>query len=73
MCYWTVCCKGAWPTIYAAISSDVQSGVYYGPDGAGERRGIPAPAKIAPQASDRENAARLWMISEELTQVKYRF
>ena len=65
--------EGAWPTIYAAISSDVQSGVYYDPDGAGERRGMPAPAKIAPQASDRENAARLWMISEELTQVKYRF
>ena len=65
--------EGAWPTIYAVTSDDVQSGVYYGPGGAGERRGIPAPAKIAPQASDRENAERLWTISEELTQVKYRF
>lgn len=65
--------EGAWPTIYAATSDDAQSGVYYGPEGTGERRGIPAPAKIAPHAADKENAARLWMISEELTQVKYGF
>lgn len=59
--------QGAWPILYAATSADVQSGVYYGPDGVGERKGNPAVAKIAPHASDRENGRMLWIKSEELT------
>lgn len=63
--------QGAWSIIYAATSDDVQSGFYYGPGGAGERKGVPAQAKIAPHASNRDNAERLWQIIEELVGVTY--
>ena len=58
---------GALPTLYAAVSPDVVQGGYYGPMGRGETRGPPGPARIAPQALDREVAARLWDESERLT------
>ncbi len=58
--------EGAWPLIYAATADDVKSGTYYGPSGAGERKGIPAKAKIASHASEIENGKRLWQMTEEL-------
>lgn len=58
--------EGAWPLIYAATSTDVQNGTYYGPGGAGERKGSPKQAKIAPHAADRGNAKRLWEMTEVL-------
>lgn len=63
--------QGAWPILYAATAPDVQSGGYYGPGGAGERRGIPAPAKIAPHALNRESAQKLWELTEELTGARF--
>lgn len=63
--------QGAWPILYAATSDSIKNGEYYGPGGAGERKGIPAPAKIAPHASDRENAKKLWEITEKLTGITY--
>jgi NAD(P)-dependent dehydrogenase (short-subunit alcohol dehydrogenase family) len=65
--------QGALPVLYAATSPDVVSGAYYGPDGFGELRGSPAPARIAPRARDREAAGRLWDTSERLTGVVYPF
>lgn len=63
--------EGALPIIYAAASPDAQSGVFYGPDGRGERKGSPAPASFAPYAADRKIAGRLWTASEKLTGVHY--
>lgn len=63
--------QGALPIIYAATSNDVNNGEYYGPNGQGERKGIPAPAQIAPHASDRDNAKKLWSMTEKLVGVVY--
>ncbi|MCD1261529.1 SDR family oxidoreductase [Paenibacillus athensensis] len=56
--------QGALPTLFAATSPAAQGGGYYGPDGYNEVRGYPAPARIAPQAEDRESARRLWETAE---------
>ena len=61
--------EGALPILFAATSPEAMAGGYYGPDGLGELRGLPAPAKIAPQALDRAVAERLWSVSEALTGV----
>ncbi len=61
--------EGALPTLYAATSPDAKGGAYYGPDGFYELRGAPREARIMPQASDKNAAARLWEISESLTHV----
>jgi NAD(P)-dependent dehydrogenase (short-subunit alcohol dehydrogenase family) len=64
--------EGALPTLYAATSSAVTGGGYYGPQGFQEMCGDEiGPAKIAPQAKDGAAAARLWDICEELSGVKF--
>jgi NAD(P)-dependent dehydrogenase (short-subunit alcohol dehydrogenase family) len=62
--------EGALPTLYAATSPDAKGGAYYGPDGFYELKGAPREARIMPQASNKNAAARLWEISEALTHVK---
>jgi NAD(P)-dependent dehydrogenase (short-subunit alcohol dehydrogenase family) len=59
--------QGALPTLYAATAPDAERGGYYGPDGLGEARGYPAPARVPAQAMDDAVAARLWTVSQELT------
>jgi hypothetical protein len=63
--------EGALPSLYAAMAPEARSGGYYGPSGWDERRGPPAPARIFPQALDRDAAARLWAMSEELTGTRF--
>jgi NAD(P)-dependent dehydrogenase (short-subunit alcohol dehydrogenase family) len=64
--------EGALPTLYAATSSEVASGGYYGPQGFQEMYGDEiGAAKIAPKARDTAAAARLWDICEELTGVTF--
>ena len=63
--------QGALPTLFAATSPEARPGAYYGPDRMGETRGQPAPAKIPPQATDRSVAARLWEVSEALTNIHF--
>jgi NAD(P)-dependent dehydrogenase (short-subunit alcohol dehydrogenase family) len=63
--------RGALPTLFAATAPDALGGGYYGPDGVAEVRGYPAPAKVPPPALDRDVAARLWQVSEELTGVRF--
>ncbi len=63
--------QGALPLLYAASVPEAQSGSYYGPDGAGERKGFPALSKVAPQAADPAAGPRLWSMSEQLTGVVY--
>ncbi|MDX2235619.1 MAG: SDR family oxidoreductase [Hyphomonadaceae bacterium] len=63
--------QGALPTLFAATAPDAAPGGYYGPDGAAEIRGYPAPARIPPRALDADAAARLWAVSETLTGVRF--
>jgi NAD(P)-dependent dehydrogenase (short-subunit alcohol dehydrogenase family) len=62
---------GALPSLYAA--SAAAPGSYSGPGGPGELRGRPGPARIQPAGRDRQLAAQLWDLSEELTGVHYRW
>jgi NAD(P)-dependent dehydrogenase (short-subunit alcohol dehydrogenase family) len=64
--------EGALPTLYAATSSEVTSGGYYGPQGFQEMCGDEiGSAKISPQAKDGAAAARLWNVCEDLSRVRY--
>jgi NAD(P)-dependent dehydrogenase (short-subunit alcohol dehydrogenase family) len=59
--------RGAEPLLYAALAPQARDGDYYGPQGAGERRGPPGPAIVPPAARKTSLAARLWDVSERLT------
>jgi len=62
---------GGWPTLYACTSPKVTPGGFYGPDGLGETRGAPAPAKIHKAGLDDAAAKRLWEVSEQLTGARF--
>ena len=62
---------GALPTEYAAVASDVHGGDYIGPDGIGEMWGHPVKVGCSAAARDTAAAARLWELSEQLTNVHY--
>jgi NAD(P)-dependent dehydrogenase (short-subunit alcohol dehydrogenase family) len=62
---------GARPILFAATNPNAKPGAYYGPGGIGELRGRPAPALIMPQARDPATAARLWNVSETLTDTSF--
>ncbi|WP_369935761.1 oxidoreductase [Xanthomonas tesorieronis] len=62
---------GALPTLYAATSPQAPGGGYYGPDGAFELKGAPAPARIGRQARDPQVAARLWDVACTLADVAF--
>jgi NAD(P)-dependent dehydrogenase (short-subunit alcohol dehydrogenase family) len=64
---------GAWPTLYAATSPDVQSGQFIGPGHLAELFGPPTVVAPNRRARNLADAARLWAVSEELTDVRYRF
>lgn len=63
--------QGALPTLFAATSPEAKGGVYYGPGKMNEMRGLPAVAKVPPQAEDRATAERLWRVSEELAGLSF--
>lgn len=64
--------EGALPTLYAATSSAVTGGDYYGPQGFQEMCGDEVgPAQIMPQANDQAAAGRLWDACEGLSGVRY--
>ncbi len=62
---------GALPTLYAATAPDVQGGGYYGPDGWQEFKGYPVKVQSSDSSHDTAIAAKLWTVSEELTNVRY--
>jgi NAD(P)-dependent dehydrogenase (short-subunit alcohol dehydrogenase family) len=64
---------GALPQLYAATAPGVRSGDYFGPDRLFGQRGHPTRVGAPRQAHDRDDARRLWTVSEELTGVEYRF
>jgi hypothetical protein len=61
---------GALPTLYAA-TQDIDGDSYVGPDGFQEQRGHPKLVGRSGAAKDRETAARLWELSEQLTGVTF--
>jgi len=62
---------GALPALYAATAPGVQGGDYYGPRGWQELRGYPIRVKSSDSSYDTAVAAKLWTVSEELTDVRY--
>jgi len=64
---------GALPTLYAATAPEVAGGDYIGPDGLAEMWGNPTKVKCSSAAKDGAVAARLWEVSEQLTNVHYSF
>jgi NAD(P)-dependent dehydrogenase (short-subunit alcohol dehydrogenase family) len=64
--------EGALPTLYAATSSEIEDGGYYGPLGFQEMRGDHVGrAKVAPLANVTADATRLWQICEVLSKTKF--
>jgi len=62
---------GAWPSLYAATSADVEGGQCYGPRGPGQSRGAPGRVRTLGRAADPELGRRLWEVSQERTGVSY--
>ncbi len=63
--------RGALPTLYAATDPSARAGAYYGPDGLGEIRGLPAAAKVPEAANDLDAASKLWEVSERLSDIRF--
>jgi NAD(P)-dependent dehydrogenase (short-subunit alcohol dehydrogenase family) len=61
--------QGAWPTLMAATSAEIEGGDYTGPSRLGETSGKAEKAKSTDRARDPELAARLWDVSIEMTGV----
>ena len=64
---------GALPEIRASVDPSVKTGEYYGPDGVREMKGYPIIVKSNKASHNKEDAKKLWEISEKLTKVKYVF
>ncbi|MEV4631104.1 oxidoreductase [Micromonospora sp. NPDC049523] len=62
---------GALPQLYAATDPLAEGGQFIGPDGQGEYKGHPTTVRPVASAEDPATAARLWTLSEELTEVRY--
>lgn len=63
--------QGALPILFAAASPEARGGTMIGPDGIGEVRGYPVEVPVAKQALDEEMAARVWKLSETLTNTAF--
>jgi NAD(P)-dependent dehydrogenase (short-subunit alcohol dehydrogenase family) len=62
---------GALPSLYAATSSDINSGDYIGPDSFQQMRGHPTKVGCRKEARDPGLATQLWSLSEQLTDINY--
>jgi len=63
--------RGAQSALFAAGPDAVKPGAFYGPGGLLEIAGRPAEAYVSRLARDRDLAARLWQVSEQLTGVAW--
>lgn len=63
--------QAARPIVHAATARGVSGGDYYGPRGLFEIAGKPGRARVNPVARDMELGKRLWVLSEEMTGVRY--
>ncbi|MFB6346569.1 MAG: oxidoreductase [bacterium] len=64
---------GALPLLYATVEDDVNRRDYIGPGGFFEARGYPARVEASEKAYDKDEAKKLWTLSEELTGVSHDF
>ena len=62
---------GALPTLFAATAAGLPGNSYVGPDGFMEQRGHPRLVDRSSAAKSRQDAQRLWTVSETLTGVSY--
>jgi len=69
--FWQQISQGCLPILSAATSPNANGASYWGPDGFLEVRGRPAPATLSRRAIDQHTSARLWQISEELTNLSF--
>ena len=63
--------KGCLPMLYAASTDSLEGGEYIGPDGFREMRGYPEKQDSTDESHNKEDAQRLWQVSEELTGVSF--
>ena len=63
--------KAALPTLMAALDSVVAGGDYYGPTGFNEMKGEPGKAPSTGYSKKRDEAKKLWELSEDLTGEKF--
>ena len=59
--------EAAKPTLMAALDENVKGGDYYGPQGFNEMKGDPGKARSTGYSKKRDEAAKLWELSENLT------
>ena len=62
---------GAWPTVHAALSPEVDGGDYVGPGGLFEIAGPPRKVASNRASHDADSQRRLWELSERLTGVRF--
>lgn len=62
---------GALPSLYAAAAADARSGDFIGPNGFQQMRGYPTRVPCRRAARDEDRAARLWELSERLTDCRF--
>ena len=62
--------EGAWPTLCAATSDQVQGGDYYGPAKRRETAGPAVRVRSNRASRNRRSAERLWDLSVEMTGVQ---
>lgn len=63
--------KGALPQIRASVDPDVKGAEYYGPSGYNEMKGSPVKVESNEASHNREDAQKLWELSEKLTGVTF--
>jgi NAD(P)-dependent dehydrogenase (short-subunit alcohol dehydrogenase family) len=63
--------QGILPALFAATSPAAVGGGYYGPSGFQEVTGGPTPARVPKRALNDADSARLWTISEALSEVTF--
>ena len=63
--------RGAWPLLMAGTQRGLPGGTYIGPRGPFETRGAPRLVGMSSAASDPDLARRLWLASEEATDIRY--
>jgi NAD(P)-dependent dehydrogenase (short-subunit alcohol dehydrogenase family) len=61
---------GALPQIRASVDPEVKGGEYYGPSGFYEMSGSPVRVQSNGASHNREDARKLWEVSEKLTEVE---
>lgn len=65
--------QGALPQIRASVDPAVKGGEYYGPGGWGELKGLPVKVKSNAASHNNEDARKLWVLSEKLTEIDFKF